>query len=152
MWRGGCDGTELPVSEDLRATPTPAYMSFDLDVLARSEIVTNFDQNEWMTLRRLCQILDKVRPYKKIFGADILGFPDEQHHALSVLTIIILARKMMDLGVRNLLKYHTYAKRVQALRTGYDCPEEISVDYEQRERPSPISEEELLEVLKCQAA
>lgn len=152
QWRGGCDGTELPVVGDLKATPTPAYLSFDLDVLAHSEIVTNFDQNDYMTLRRLCQILDRVRPYKKVFGADILGFPDERHHALSVLTVVILARKVMGLGTRRLLRYHSYAKRVQALRTSVTCPDNIYVHYEEVTRPSPISEGELMEVLKWTAA
>jgi len=152
FWRGGCTKAELPLRRDLRETPTPAYLSFDLDILAYSEIVTNFDQNEHMTLRRLCQILERVRQEKKVFGADILGFPDEQHHALSVLTITILARKIMGLGVQRLLQYHTYAKRIQALYTRRACPRKLYVDYEKIQRPSPISEGELIEVLKWTAA
>jgi len=151
LWSGGCKGTELPLRRDLRETPTPTYLSFDLDVLAHSEIVTNFDQNEHMTLRRLCQILDRVRQEKKVFGADILGFPDGQHHALSALTVVILARKVMGLGVRQLLQYHTYAKKIQALCTKNTCSAEKHVDYEEIERPSPISEGELVEVLKWTA-
>lgn len=144
------DGTDLPVSADLRSTPVPAYMSFDLDVLARSEIVTNFDQNDSMTVRRLCQILDKIRPYKRVFSADILGFPDECHHPLSVLTVIILARKILGLGTKRLLAYHGWLKQKQAgLLSGGDS---ISAYYwgalDNRERKSPIEEGELLEVLR----
>ncbi len=144
-------GLELPAASDLQVTPTEAYLSFDLDLLSRSEIVTNFDQNDYMTLRRVCQILDKVRPYKRIFSADILGFPDwNGHHALSCLTMIILARKIMGLGVDRLLKYHTHAKRRQAgvsnLQSHWERYWEDLL--EDNERKSPIEEGELLEVLK----
>jgi len=145
---------ELPAAADLRATPTESYLSFDLDLLSHSEIVTNYDQNDDMTLRRVGQILDKVRPYKRIFSADILGFPDwNQHHALSCLTMIILARKIMGLGVERLLKYHTQAKRQQAALCNNDYlgEQRCNWDYwsilEDKERESPIEEGELLEVL-----
>jgi len=125
-----------------------------LDLLSHSEIVTNYDQNDDMTLRRVCQILDKVRPYKRIFSADILGFPDwNQHHALSCLTMIILARKIMGLGVDRLLGYHTKAKRQQAALFNNEAlgSRRCNWDYwsilEDKERESPIEEGELLEVL-----
>ncbi len=145
-------GLELPSAADLRATPTESYLSFDLDLLSHSEIVTNYDQNDDMTLRRVCQILDKVRPYKRIFSADILGFPDwNTHHALSCLTMVILARKIMDLGVERLLKYHSWAKRRQAgIRNLQANWEEYWNGLEDEARESPIEEGELLEVLKCQ--
>jgi hypothetical protein len=152
-------GLELPVTADLRATPTESYLSFDLDLLAYSEIVTNYDQNPDMTLRRVCQILDKVRPFKRIFSADILGFPEaNRHHALSCLTMIILARKIMGLGTHRLLKYHTGAKRRRALRLNRGEYDEYDgygwggghywddITYEERE--SPIEEGELMEVLE----
>lgn len=136
-------GAELPVSRDLQETPTPAYLSFDLDVLAQSEIVTNFDQNEWMTARRLNQILDKIRPHKRVFSADILGFPDDCHHPLSVLTIVVLAKKVMGLGTKKLLELHGRLKKRQAalVTNGHVCLED-------RERESPIIEQELMEVLR----
>lgn len=143
----GNTGLEFPSVNDLRATPTRSYLSFDLDLLARSEVVSHFDQNDSMTLRRVCRMLDHVRPFKKIFGADILGYPDAYfHHPLSVLTIIILARKIMGLGIKHLLDYHTYAKRIQAasLNINYNFWEEM----ERQQRESPIVEEELMEILK----
>jgi hypothetical protein len=147
-------GLELPAARDLRETPTPSYLSFDLDLLSHSEIVTNYDQNDDMTLRRVCQILDKVRPYKRVFSADILGFPDwNRDHALSCLTMIILARKIMGLGVDRLLKYHTYAKRRQAvwINSGYQ-EDEVYEGYwgvvESERRQSPIEEGELVEILQ----
>ena len=141
-------GTEIPSQRDLKVTPTPAYLTFDLDLLSRSEIVTNFDQNDDMTLRRVCQIMDHIRPHKRIFGADILGFPDwNQHHALSCLTMIILARKIMGLGVEKLLKYHTYAKRAQAGQINSQFRGDYWVDLENKSRESPIEEGELLEAL-----
>lgn len=144
-------GLELPALDDLRASPTETYLSFDLDVLGYSEIVTEYDQLEDSTLRRLCQIVDRVRTYKRVFSADILGFPEfNQNHTLSCLTMIILARKIMGLGIHNLLKYHTRAKRTQTLRTRNNCPAKEFVNYDQQDRPSPISEEELLEMFKCQ--
>jgi hypothetical protein len=140
-------GMELPATADLRATPAESYLSFDLDLLSPAEIVTNYDQNEGATVRRVCQILDKIRPHKRVFSADILGFPDwNNHHALSCLTMIILARKIMGLGVERLLKYHTYAKRVQAAWYASEYLKEWSIDSEQRE--SPIEEGDLMEVLK----
>lgn len=145
-------GVELPVSADLRSTPTEAYLSFDLDLLACSEIVTNFDQNEGATVRRVCQILDKIRPYKRVFSADLLGFPDwNGHHALSCLTMVILARKIMGLGVERLLKYHTLAKRRQALMFANSLHyEETYPEFrlENTDRKSPIEEGELLEVVR----
>ena len=148
-------GLELPSAADLRETPTEAYLSFDLDLLSHSEMVTNYDQNDDMTLRRVCQILDKVRPYKRVFSADLLGFPDwNQTHALSALTMIILARKIMGLGVDRLLKYHTRIKRRQAAARNRN-PHAWEYWWEnywhslgQDERESPIVEEELLEVLR----
>jgi hypothetical protein len=146
-------GLELPATADLRATPTESYLSFDLDLLSHSEIVTNYDQNDDMTLRRVGQILDKVRPHKRIFSADMMGFPDwNQHHALSCLTMVILARKIMGLGVERLLKYHTEAKRRQAMvLNGGEQTYWGSSNYwrclEDKDRESPIEEGELLEVL-----
>lgn len=142
-------GLELPATADLRATPISAYLSFDLDLLARSEIVTDYDQNDDMTLRRVCQILDKIRPYKRVFSADILGFPDwNRQHALSCLTMIILARKIMGLGIEHLLKYHTEAKRRQALLLNQDYWSDYWSLLGNEDRRSPIDEGELLEVLK----
>ena len=148
-------GLELPATADLRATPTRSYLSFDLDLLSHSEIVTNYDQNDDMTLRRVCQILDKIRPHKRVFSADMLGFPDwNKAHALSVLTMIILARKIMGLGTDRLLKYHTYAKRKQAVQVNnsHGVPWGLFYEYwanlEGEDRESPIEEGELLEVLK----
>ncbi len=144
-------GLELPSARDLQTTPTESYLSFDLDLLAHSEIVTNFDQNDDMTLRRVCQILDKVRPYKRVFSADILGFPDwNKTHALSALTMVILARKIMGLGVGRLLKYHTYAKRRQAAQTQNGGQYNYWANLNDDLRESPIEEGELLEVLACQ--
>ena len=139
-------GLELPSVDDLRATPTETYLTFDLDLLAQSEIVTYFDQNEWMTLRRVCRMLDHVRPFKRVFSADMLGFPDELHHPLSVLTMVILARKIMGLGVSRLLEFHTHAKRKQAARL--NLQKLFRRQMNQIGRESPIEEGELLEVLK----
>lgn len=134
---------ELPATSDLKETPYPAYLSFDLDLLAQSEIVTNYDQNEYATTRRICQILDKIRPHKRIFSADILGLPDDIHHPLSVLTMIIVARKIMGMGTKKLLTYQGQLKQKQAalVTNGY-------IDLDDRERKSPIEEGELLEVLQ----
>jgi len=143
-------GLELPSARDLQVTPTESYLSFDLDLLSHSEIVTNYDQNDDMTLRRVCQILDKVRPYKRIFSADMLGFPDwNKTHALSALTMVILARKIMGLGTEQLLKYHTYAKRRQAVGLNGWSENGYWWDLDQEKRESPIEEGELLEVLEC---
>ncbi len=135
-------GVELPSTADLRSTPTSAYLSFDLDLLAQSEIVTNYDQNEEATTRRVCQILDKIRPHKRVFSADILGLPDDTHHPLSVLTMIIIARKIMGMGTKKLLAYQGWLKQKQAalITNGY-------IYLDDRERESPIEEGELLEVL-----
>ena len=134
-------GTELPSRRDLKETPPPAYLSLDLDCLAQTEIVTNFDQNPTMTIRRLCQILDRIRPYKRVFSADILGFPDECKHPLSALTMIILAKKVLGMGVERLLRYHSWLKQRQG---GMLQPAE----FEDKWRKSPIREEELLEVIR----
>jgi hypothetical protein len=136
-------GVELPSTADLRATPSPAYLSFDLDLLAQSEIVTNYDQNPEASTRRICQILDKIRPHKRVFSADILGLPDDTHHPLSVLTMIIVARKIMGMGTKNLLAYQGWLKQKQAalITNGY-------IYLDDRERESPIEEGELLEVLR----
>ena len=148
-------GLELPATADLRKTPVDSYFSFDLDLLSYSEIVTNYDQNEDMTLRRVCQILDKVRPFKRLFSADILGFPEgNRHHALSCLTMIILARKIMGLGTRRLMNYHTEAKRRQAAHINRMMDSSYSswgTYWEYLSEPwreSPIEEEELMEVLR----
>ena len=82
--------------------------------------------------------------WPRIFGADIVGYPDDSfHHPLSVLTVLILARKIMGLGVERLLEYHTYAKRRQAaaLNVDYNFWEEM----EEQKRESPIKEGELME-------
>ena len=136
-------GVELPSTRDLRDTPIPTYLSFDLDVLAQSEIVTNFDQNEHMTLRRLCQILDRIKAHKRVFSADILGFPDTCHHPLSILTVIILARKVMGFGIKKLLAYHGWLKQKQSasITNGY-------VDLGDQGRKGPIEEEELMAVIQ----
>ncbi len=133
------DARRLPSRRDLQATPTESYLSFDLDLLSPTDIVTNYDQNDYQTLRTLVPILDRVREYKRIFSADILGFPDECKHPLSTLTMLILARKIMGMGMSKLFAYHTYAKQRQAgLRTHLG----------KKERESPIEEGELMEVLR----
>lgn len=139
-------GLELPSVRDLRETPVETYLTFDLDLLARSEIVTHFPQNDSMTLRRVCQMLDHVRPFKRVFGADILGYADEFHHPLSALTVVILARKVMGLGIQQLLEYHTNVKRRQAIR--FNRWEGFWNMMDLPGRESPINEGELLEVLK----
>jgi hypothetical protein len=143
-------GVELPSIPDLRETPTESYLTFDLDILAHPEMYTDYDQNDNMTLRRMCQILDRIRRYKRVFGADILGYPEEAScHPLSLLTLVILARKIMGLGTKRLLEYHTYVKRKQAARlnrAGKNYWNSVAM-YHLGRRESPISEEELLEVL-----
>lgn len=143
-------GAELPALRDLKETPTPAYLSFDLDYLATTEIVTNFDQNPNVTTRRLCQILDRIRPHKRVFSADILGFPDDCSHPLSVLTMIILARKVMGLRVERLLRYHGRLKQKQAaMVTNFGKGVgEAWCCLDEKDRDSPIEEGELLEVLR----
>jgi hypothetical protein len=145
VWRsnhaldGWTDARRLPTRRDLTETPTESYLSFDLDLLSPAEIVTNYDQNDDMTLRSLVPILDRIREHKRIFSADILGFPDECEHPLSVLTMLILARKIMGMGTTKLFEYHSYAKRRQAgLRTWLD----------DEGRESPIEEGELMELLE----
>lgn len=91
-------------------------------------------------------MLDHIRPFKRIFSADILGFPEERHHSLSVLTMIILARKIMGLGAKRLLEYHTLAKRTQAARLNSRSGFQEQMD--QVDRESPIEEGDLLEVLR----
>ncbi len=139
-------GLELPSVDDLRATPTETYLTFDLDLLTQSEMVTDYDQNPWMTVRRICRMLDHVRPFKRIFSADILGLPEERHHPLSALTMVILARKIMGLGARRLLEYHTLAKRRQAALLNPFSAFQMHMGWTRRE--SPIEEGELLEVLR----
>jgi len=136
---GWTDARRLPTRRDLSETPTPSYLSFDLDLLSTTEIVTNYDQNETMTLRSLVPILDRVREHKRIFSADILGLPDDCDHPLSVLTMLVLARKIMGMGMSRLFEYHSYAKRRQA---GFRIP------VDDRDRTSPIEEGELMELLK----
>jgi hypothetical protein len=80
-----------------------------------------------------------VREHKRIFSADILGLPDDCDHPLSVLTMLILARKIMGMGMSRLFEYHSYAKRRQA---GFRIP------VNDRDRTSPIEEGELMELLK----
>ena len=139
LLQGVTNARRLPSRRDLSETPTESYLSFDLDLLSPTEIVTDYDQNRDMTLRALLPILDRVREYKRIFSADILGFPDGANHPLSALTMVILARKLMGLSIRTLLAYHTHAKHRQAGQ---------SVDLEDTDRESPIQEGELLEVLQ----
>lgn len=153
-------GGELPAVPDLRETPTPSYFSFDLDLLSPTEIATNFDQNYWVTVRRLCTVLDRLRPFKRVFGADILGFPDRCQHALSALTMIILARKILGLSVERFLEEHTRAKRRQAGLMGLDAQGRLKhvpgkrahahtfTTWLDPNRPSPISEGELLEIVR----
>jgi len=161
-------GGELPAVSDLHETPEEAYLSFDLDYLSPMDIVTNFPQNDHITTRRVCKILDRVRPRKRVFSADILGFPDNCRHPLSALTMVILAKKIMGLGVEKLLQYQDYAKRRQALwvanthRMKFQymsadgkavipaLPEGTYPNFylSERERKSPIEEGELLEVLR----
>jgi len=157
-WLEGYMGDELPAVADLQETPTPAYLSFDLDYLCSQEMVTNFDQNENVKLRRVCQILDRIRPHKRLFGADILGLPDDCNHPLSALTMVILARKIMGLGVVRLLYEHTRAKKIQAAMVAreaqgrlYGSDGKRLIDFSNwmdRKRPSPISEEELFEIVR----
>ena len=137
---GDTDPRRLPVRRDLEETPTESYISFDLDLLPVEEIVTNYDQNPRMSLRHLIRQVERVREYKRIFSADILGFPDDCHHSLSALTMIILARKLMGLGVKSLLEHHTHLKQRQAKITS-------RVAFADRNRQSPIEEGELMEVL-----
>ncbi len=147
-WKGvrtleGCfTGAELPATRDLRETPIPTYLSFDLDVLTEAEMLTVYDQNPLVTTRHLCRILDRIRPHKKVFSADILGLPDESNHALSALTMVILARKIMGMGTKRLLAYHTRMKQKQAAHITY---KRLRLD--DLHRNSPVSEEKLLEVL-----
>jgi hypothetical protein len=136
---GVTDARRLPTRRDLKETPIPSYLSFDLDLLSPTEMLTSYDQNDKVTLRDLVRILDRVREHKRIFSADILGLPDGQDHSLSALTMLILARKVMGLGTTRLMEYHTYGKRVQAGQ---------GVETEDMARESPIEEGELMELLR----
>jgi hypothetical protein len=101
-------------------------------------MVTNYDQSNYMTLRSLGPLLRRIRQYKRIFSADLLGLPDDREHPLSALTMVILARKIMGMGTTKLLTLHSFAKRRQAgLRTRLTDPA----------RMSPIEEGELMELL-----
>jgi len=140
IW-GWTDPRKLPTHEDLASTPTDAYATFDLDLLDTTEIVTNFDQSE-VKLRDLCRQVDRVREHKRLFSADILGLPDNCQHALSALTVLILARKLMGLGVERFLRLHDQVKFRQ--RGWIRSEPELLKD---KNRRSPLSEGELLEEL-----
>lgn len=142
MHRGLFTGAEMPSTQDLQATPRNAYLSFDLDVLSPTEMVTDYDQNYSMTLRRLISIASKVMSHKRVFGADILGLPHEYEHPLSVLNIVILARHIMGMGTSRLLSHQGSAKRKQArwLSRGNGILRDPH-------RPSPINRDELMEIL-----
>lgn len=145
----------LPARRDLEETPREAYLSFDLDVLPATEIVTNFDQNPRMTLRTLLHIVDRIREHKRVFSADILGFPDTCTHPLSAFTMVVLARKIMGLGVERLLDYHTMYKQRQGqmFKRGSGIWRRLYTSSYQnyKDRTSPVEMEELLEVLRVYA-
>jgi hypothetical protein len=113
-----------------------------LDLLPYSEMSTDYDQNEAMSLRRLCQILNRVRRYKQVFGADLLGASEEYDHPLSCLTMVILARKILGLGTKRLLRHHARAKQQQLRVCG---PHDNYFDDEDRDRL--LTSEQLLEIL-----
>lgn len=61
------------LEERLSELPDDVYLSFDLDVLAASEILTGFDQGT-MTVKELTEILGIIKAKKNIISADVLGF------------------------------------------------------------------------------
>lgn len=63
------------IEKKLRRLPKDVYMSFDLDVMDRSEIYTEplFDNGSLKT-DELLGIIDVIKKRKRIIGADILGF------------------------------------------------------------------------------
>lgn len=65
VWYGGPDRGEL-------RSGLPVYVSIDLDVLARDEFVTDWDQGS-MTAAGLTALLDGIRRSHRIIGIDICG-------------------------------------------------------------------------------
>ena len=85
-----------------------AYISMDLDVLGHKEIETGFSRGN-LTLEDLLKILDRIRQYKNIIGADILGYREKGSHldrsrkpehrysyAISYLTYAIIACFLLE--------------------------------------------------------
>lgn len=54
--------------------PDDAYVTMDLDVMAESEIYTEYQSHKGMLKRNLLDILGIIKSRKRIIGADVLGY------------------------------------------------------------------------------
>lgn len=59
----------------LKFFPEKVYLSFDLDVMKRKYIYTNWG-NDKLTLKDVYRLITEVKKTKTIIGADILGYGD----------------------------------------------------------------------------
>ncbi len=67
-------GSEIDSLDNiLKKTPDDVYMSFDLDVMDESEILTDFSRGT-MKADKLLQMISAIKRKKRVISADILGY------------------------------------------------------------------------------
>lgn len=62
----------------LKQLPDDVYLSFDLDVMCKSAIITAWDQGN-LKIHELMKAISIIKKNKNIIGADILGYGDPQN-------------------------------------------------------------------------
>jgi len=90
------------------------YLSIDLDVINRKEIITSYDQGD-CTLGLLLNAIKIIQDEKNIISADILGYSDGRYGysnpATGILTYAIVASTITGKDTRELEELHHYFKK-----------------------------------------
>lgn len=95
------------------------YLSFDLDILNKKDIMTPFPQGI-LELKHLLNILDIIQEEKNIISADILGHGGYTNgYPKSLLVYAALAAKLTGKDTKNLEEAHNYFRRKYS---NIECP------------------------------
>lgn len=92
-----------------------AYLSSDLDLLAKEEVSTNYARGE-LRLKHLLDVIEVTKEEKNIISADILGYANQDMHSppvsppVSLLAYATLAAKITGKDTKELENLHSYFK------------------------------------------
>lgn len=104
--------TKREIRDLIKDSNERAYLSFDLDVMDKREIITDYNHGSLKT-SNLLEIINTIKNEREIIGTDILGYPPSStfFDAKSLVLYLIIAGKLLDEDVKEFMKLHNYLKK-----------------------------------------